>query len=532
MCCRLFKYGFILVAVSLVFSCSKSLEESVTGGEVRLHVSHPMSVTTKVTPVTLIPSTLYWGASTGSSGSETPVWACVSAAVADGEIATGKYQESTPVAYNYYVSNQSFTIGAAATTLTADGSTDVIVGSARSDESVTPSVSLQHIYSRTGSFSMTTQPGYAISDVSWTIVGKSAVNGIAGTYNLSTMSWTATSAVLASTAVTSSSDLWLIPAVYTVSCQYTLTKGDYTETFIKSGDVTFIAGKITNISGVASGGDATEITFLISFNDWEDYDAGEIALAAPKLFGGVRIAPGNLYYDGSAYRIADHPLDGLSRWGGSHGMQADSFYHSWNEMAAFFSSNGAGTGNTLAIDNLNNTVAYDGKQWRMPTKDEFASIFGTTRAGSKVNGSGGKHWTWVVVSASGNGLSTSAAAAGTYPSGYQAGYIVFPDDAVITSSASISVFDGASETYASITLAQLDELLDQGCVFFPEAGRFKDSSWEYSGSIAFYWVSTCTNESGTTRGDALIGSSASPWTGTNHSVKATNWFTVRLVNTP
>lgn len=260
----------------LVVSCGK--ESAPAGKEIRIGVSNPINVTTKVTPVTVIPATLYWGASRGSAGSETSVWACTSGAVSGGEIATGKYQDPTPVAYNYYISNRSFTIGAASTNITADGSTDVIVGSVRSCTDVNPSIELTHIFARTGTLSFTSQAGYTMTNVSWSIKGKGAVNGTAGTFNLSTMSWTSSSGSLPETVFTSSSDIWLIPSVYTVSCTYTLTKGDYTKTFTKSGDVTFLPGKVTNISGSASGGDATDITFLVSINGWDDYDAGEVEL--------------------------------------------------------------------------------------------------------------------------------------------------------------------------------------------------------------------------------------------------------------
>lgn len=230
-----------------------------------------LSTDTKTTEVSSLPTSLYWGASTGSAGSETQKWAAASGSVTGGAIHTGKYQTLSPTSYNYYVANQTFSIASAATTLTvADNSKDIIAGRTGGSSSLTPSVTLEHIFARTGTLTMSTQSGYTISGISWTIVSKGSVSGTAGTYNLTTGSWTAASAPLSSTAVTTSSDLYLIPGTYTVTCQYTLSKGDYSDTFSRSADVTLVKGKINSISGTATGGAASEIVLTVSLNDWGD----------------------------------------------------------------------------------------------------------------------------------------------------------------------------------------------------------------------------------------------------------------------
>ena len=93
-------------------------------------------------------------------------------------------------------------------------------------------------------------------------------DGTAGSYTFGS-GWGATATTaLARQAFTSSSDLYLIPGTYRVYVSYTLTKGGYSEDFNKSAVVTLQQGKINNITGAASGGDASEIQFSVSITAW------------------------------------------------------------------------------------------------------------------------------------------------------------------------------------------------------------------------------------------------------------------------
>lgn len=260
-------------------SCNKEVtnENSIRGEEIVIGMgdSFDATVETRTTAITAVPATLYWGATKGGnaagSANETLVWSKTSASLSSGKISTGKYQTSTPTSYNYYVTNKdNLTVGAGNTTITADNTVDALAGRTFGNSTTTPSVELQHIFSRTGSLTMSAQSGYNISGVSWTIVGTGTVNGTAGTYDLKTGTWTSASAKLTDdTAITSSSDLYLIPGAYTVKCTYTLAKGDWSKTFTKSASVTLTQGKINNISGTASGGDASEIKISVTLADWQ-----------------------------------------------------------------------------------------------------------------------------------------------------------------------------------------------------------------------------------------------------------------------
>ena len=274
------KHLSFMIAAALVaglVSCNKSEptafrpENEATGDEIVLNLEGDLDVNigidTKASAVTSIPGTLYWGATTGTS-TEASKYTCASASVASSKIATGKYQTATATAYNYYVSNSSFTVGSS-TTIAATNTTDIVAGRASSTTSTTPSVTLNHIFARTGSFTFANYSGYTVSNVSYTIVGKSTINGTVGTYNMTTSAWTAASTKLSSaTAITGSSDMYLIPGTYTIACTFTLTKGDFTKTYTKSCDASLVAGKINNFTVTCTVDEAVQIQIGVSLTAW------------------------------------------------------------------------------------------------------------------------------------------------------------------------------------------------------------------------------------------------------------------------
>lgn len=269
------KFSVFIIAATVAFSfvsCQKNdrIPNDSEGQEIILNVGDSFEVDTKATAITAVPSTLYWGASTGTS-TESVKWATASASVSSSKINTGKYQTAPATAYNYYVANQTFTVAGDMTV--ANNNTDIVAGRTASSSSTTPSVTLNHIFARTGSLTCNAQSGYTISGVSWKIYGSSSdIQGTAGTYNMKSQSWTAASTKLTSTsetAITSTSDMYLIPGTYTIKVSYTLSKGDnYTKSFTKTGTVTLTMGKVNNISCTAIGGDAQEIVLSVSLTAW------------------------------------------------------------------------------------------------------------------------------------------------------------------------------------------------------------------------------------------------------------------------
>ena len=261
-------YAAPLLILGFAASCAKSVEpENQNPKEIVLCVGGDtidMQVQTKTTAITTVPSSLYYSMTTGTIGSETSKIESASGNVGSGKIATGVYQSLTPTSYNYYVSNAAITFAASGSTISAVNTTDVIAGKVTSKET-NPSVKLDHVFARTGTLTLNTQSGYTLSNVSWKI--ESSTAGTGGTYNIAKNIWTSVTA-LSSTAITETSDLYLVPGDYTLSVTYTLTMGDWKQTFTKKATVTLVAGKVNNISGNASGGNASEISITVTLTEW------------------------------------------------------------------------------------------------------------------------------------------------------------------------------------------------------------------------------------------------------------------------
>ena len=280
---KILKFPVLCLAMAAVVfaSCNKDIDTPVvpeeTGGEIVLGVGDGFEaiVDTKGTNITTVPTTLYWGATTGGnaagSTAETVKWATASSSVSSGKINTGKYQTATPTAYTYYVANQTFTAGGAMTV--ANNNTDILVGRTFGTTSSTPSVALDHIFAALGTLSVTAKSGYTVSNVTWKFVSpSSSATGTAGTYNVRTKAWSSTTA-LAETTVASGSNLYLIPGTYTVKVTFTLTKGDWTQNYTKTASVALQAGKTNNITANMTSIDpASPITLNITLNAWGSVD--------------------------------------------------------------------------------------------------------------------------------------------------------------------------------------------------------------------------------------------------------------------
>ena len=235
-------------------------------------------VDTKATAVTALPSSLKWGGTTGGNAAgtaaETVKWATTDGTVSSSKINTGKYQTATPTAYTYYVANQTFTAGGSMTV--ANNNTDIIAGRTAANSTATPSVTLNHIFARTGSLTtnITSGDGATLSNVSSKIIGKSTINGTAGPFDMKTQAWTAASTKLATaTTLTGASDRYLIPGTYTIQVTATYTKDGYSKTSTKSCDVILVRNKINNMTftwPANDGGGATQIVVSLSLTAWSN----------------------------------------------------------------------------------------------------------------------------------------------------------------------------------------------------------------------------------------------------------------------
>ena len=234
-----------------------------------------LDIQTRATNITALPTTLNWLMTTGTrnNAAEAKKYSATGASVASSKIKTGKYQTATPTSYNYYVSNGTLTQASdkGPVTIAASNTTDIIAGYAAASTSTEPSVTLNHIFARTGTITTTAPTGTTLSNVSYKIVQASttAIVGTAGTYSLGTAAWTAaTTRLSTATAITGSSNMYLIPGTYTLQVTYTITKGDFVGTYTKSGNVTLVGGKVNNITISFPDPPAPEIVIGLTLTAW------------------------------------------------------------------------------------------------------------------------------------------------------------------------------------------------------------------------------------------------------------------------
>ncbi len=392
---QLLALAAVLAAASFA-SCNKEVNistppqsNSLNDSEIRFSADGlDVSVETRTTPVTEL-STFNVLASTGSAGSESQAWAPVAVTKSGSTYLTGKYWPAADPSYHFYASNAALTFAAAGSTVTADGSTDVVCAYLPSPTYGEPNVlTFDHIYARVGSFSVATQSGYEISAVSATL--KNGVSG--GTYNLRTGAWSGLSAASdracasfsgSTSSQSSSNDIWLVPGTYTISVSYTLTKGEYVVPFTKTGSVTLVAGKTNNISTTAVGGAANEIVFSVSLATWGsnpvemefvDYltftanaDGSSVRLRIYNENGDDPSAAPTLYYslNGSDYAQWDYSAismdsgDVLKFYGNNASGLAD--YNNREYVRFWISGSVAASGNVMSLisSDMPNTVPCD-----------------------------------------------------------------------------------------------------------------------------------------------------------------------------
>ena len=266
------KISFVLFALIAVTACNKELcsQENSEQQEIVINVDGDgiiADVTTKTSAVTTMPASLYFAGTTGTNTSQTSKWASVSKTVSSNKINTGYYQTATATSYNYYLSNCNMSTAATGCSITADGSSiDAIAGVTKASTSTSPSVTLNHIFGRTGTLSASCS-GYTLTNVTYKLKSKGTTTGTKGTYNIYSGSWSSTTA-LSETTITSSSDLYLIPGTYTLTISGTRTKGDFTNTFSGSVDINIVAGKTHAISATITGDPAVQIVVSTTLTAW------------------------------------------------------------------------------------------------------------------------------------------------------------------------------------------------------------------------------------------------------------------------
>jgi len=234
--------------------------------------------------------------------------------------------------------------------------------------------------------------------------------------------------------------------------------------------------------------DLTEILVNPDIVDWDEVENDLIQVPEPEpaaTFAGLQIAAGPLFYNGSSYEIKDSW--NFDSFDSVYGKESGSYYFNFFEMGQLFED--PSFDETMGdIDNVLDPL--DG--WRLPTSSEWASIVGTTRDGSTVNGTPNAHWAYIEFPGVTNGAYS-----------YTRGLLIFPDGTTITGKALQRVdiiyeYDTVNDKEihyctTGVTVAELNAYLEQGCAFLPEKGyceSYDCESDEWCIDDGYYWSST------------------------------------------
>ena len=201
-----------------------------------------------------------------------------------------------------------------------------------------------------------------------------------------------------------------------------------------------------------------------------------------KTFGGLMLAPGPLIYENGEFAISTS-WD-ASSYSISHGKVEGSTYFTFLELGERFDSRGESfVISSGDIDN-NNKMSFGGyNDWRIMALNELGSIMSTStgdRLGSTVNGNNNKHFSAIVVS-------TPYAR-----QSYARGLLFYPDGEVITG-VTLRYYDRVTTT--TISLDNLNDYLEQGCIFMPYCGRYYNGFSNINTDARYFTVTTYVDDS-------------------------------------
>ena len=320
---------------------------------------------------------------------------------------------------------------------------------------------------------------------------------------------------------------------------------------VESGGETQI--QVQAAAGAAAGEVATLTFRMVYCNDYKTATVTVTTMdrpdgyAGPFTLGGTEyyLSQGNMYKTSTGYALYTNPFEGISKYNndtkGSKGTAPNNtttgnVYFQWTHLATLFCSPSI---NTSANENINNGATPIADNY-LPTSDQWAQMTTTkTRSGSNVNGTAAVHFVKVIIDLTGSAYASKGLSSNTgggtdnsnVKTNYQAGLILFPDGATITSNYSFTAsnYDNASVAYPTslMTYSQLAGLLDEGCAFLPAAGRYNssNSNWYNGGSNGYYWSATSLNTSSAYY-LYFYGSSVNP---SSSNTKSNYWFPVRLL---
>ena len=262
--------AIIMAAIMLVAACTKEVGQTeYAGAEKEICFNSgvvDINVGTKVTATTVDNmSSFQLLVTTGAEGSETESWSAT-ATKSDGvRYITGRYWPAVNPQYHFYGANVTPTLASGRPVISADGSQDIVVAASRAPSfSEDNPMLFHHIYSMVGNVSVESNKGYTVSGVSVSIAN--AKTG--GVYDIISSDWTSTTTVNSLPLNVGENSALVVSGTSQVSVTFTITKGDYTGTFTKTGNVVFPVGKICDLAVTISSDPAVIVAFAVSVSEW------------------------------------------------------------------------------------------------------------------------------------------------------------------------------------------------------------------------------------------------------------------------
>jgi len=225
-------------------------------GQLQLQLEASPLAEEKATKTEVVTSlgTFYVSATTGDPGEEVRAWENA-AFSGDGAFAGGKYWPSTDPGYHFYASSRSLSFQADGCTVSADNQSDVVCAYLPTPAfQAANTLTFQHIFARIGRLTVEAERAdMRVRDVDIRLTPL-----ISGVYNLRTGAWSdmvegASTCIGPTSAGYRDNDLYLIPGTYTLSCSWTLDYKGYTSSHSESKTVTFLAGKLYNLTASLGG---------------------------------------------------------------------------------------------------------------------------------------------------------------------------------------------------------------------------------------------------------------------------------------
>ena len=161
-----------------------------------------------------------------------------------------KYWPAKDLQYTFYASNNNLTSSSSGTYVIATNTTDVVVAISKYSSSNYKEIinlTFNHVFAKIGYCKVVPPSGYTVTNV--TVKVKPLITGRYYPYNGTWTNMLSGTDITLTTTVNSTviNDYYLIPGTYTVSLQYTISQGDYSESKTTTLPLNFVAGKRSNI---------------------------------------------------------------------------------------------------------------------------------------------------------------------------------------------------------------------------------------------------------------------------------------------